>query len=404
MQSFQQDEVMRGFPVPRHARVTPETIYSDARYTRWFMQHVREVIPTASIGRAGDNTSPLIRVSTRGLEDWRLDEGRGPSISDVLRQTGTDAFLVMHRGTVLYEKYYGGMGPDTPHMWQSVTKSLVSCVAAALVDRGVIDCAEAVTKYAPELESSAYGGARIEHLLDMQVGIVYSEDYLDPESEASELDRLSGLRAARTPSHPGSTYEFATRMRGQGRHGEGFHYVSLNTNVLGWVMERATGESLPTLIQQEVWGKLGCEHEAYIALDGAGSAQAEGGFCSSLTDMARFGQALCLGGECRNAQVVPGHWIDEVMQGGDREAFAREHGEGMLRGGSYKNCFWVCGDAEATAFMGLGIYGQTLYVCPDADLVIAKFSTQGVADDALAGKLELELCLELSRALLVESI
>ncbi len=311
----------------------------------------------------------------------RLGGGDGPSLPEVLAHTATDAFIVLHRGAIVDERYFDGMTAETPHMWQSLSKSLASCVAGNLAAHGVVDLEQPVAAYVPELAASAYGDALVEQLLDMTVGIDYSEDYEDEDSEVNELDRIYGLRPARSAEHPGSSYEFATRMRKRGEHGREFAYVSLNFNVLAWVMERATGRSMPALIRDEVWSRLGGEHDASIALDAAGSAQTESAVSSSVRDLARFGLALAGGGAIDGRQAIPRAWIDGIVRGGDREAFARAEPDPVMPGPSYRRGFWVSRSEDRSVITGSGIYGQFFYVDPRAELVVAKFSTQAAPDD-----------------------
>jgi CubicO group peptidase (beta-lactamase class C family) len=375
------ERVMCGYPVPEQWLVQSRNIY-DAPFTHWFMQHVRHVAPTATVGttRAACAQLPVADGDLGDLEVRRADGGAWP-LAEMLRATFTDGFIVLHRGTVRSEHYLNGMRPETSHMWQSVSKSLGGCVAANLVERGELDPEALIIDYVPELAESAYGDARVRHLLDMTVGVRYSEDYTDPDSEISRLDRLYGFRAPTAADEPGSSYRFAQTMVKEGEHGEVFHYVSLDLQVLAWVMERVTDLPLPLLIEREVWAKLGAEHDAYIALDGAGSAQLEGGFCSSLRDLARFGVMLCQDGRFNGSQVVPSSWIADTLTNGDKEAFKRAEGHEELAGGSYRNNFWVAALEDHSVFMGLGIYGQMLYVNPAAELVVAKFSTQPTALD-----------------------
>ena len=378
-------------------------VYRNQASTRWFMQHVRQMLGTADLRGPADRREVLeLPRRPRHLDDLRVggkDRDSGTTLAAVLRDTQTDGLLVLHRGAIVYEAYFNGLTPETPHMWQSVSKSLVSCVVGNLVADGRIDPDGRLSGYVPELDGSAYGDAVVRHLLDMQVGIDYSEDYADPDSDVNELDRIYGVRPPRGPGHPGSTYEYAMTTRKRGEHGESFDYVSLDVNVLAWVVERATGVWLPELIRSEVWGKLGGEHDAYISLDVAASTQAESGMCSSLRDLARLGLALSRRGELAGRQVVPAAWVDEIMAGGDREAFARHEEASILPEGSYKDSFWVARSGAEAAFMGLGIYGQMLYVNPAADLVVAKFSTQSVADDPECFRLEFSLCEQLAEAL-----
>ncbi len=400
----------REFPTPSSLRIPATGVYRTQESTRWFMQHVREVLGTADLRGAstqtdGSRTRVEVRplpVALRDLDKLRVGgEGRaaGPTLADALQRTHTDAFLVLHQGTIVSEQYFHGMRPETPHMWQSVSKSLMSCVAGNLVEAGLLDLDERVAAYVPALVGSAYGDALVRHLLDMQVGIDYSEDYADLDSDVNELDRLYGLRAPREPGQPGSTYEYACAVRKRGVHGRDFDYVSLNVNVLAWVMERATGRWLPELIRDEVWAKLGGEHDAYIGLDVAGSAQAESAVCSSLRDLARLGLALAHGGRLDDHQVVPAAWVAAIERGGDEEAFAAHDEAGVMPGGSYKRGFWISRALDHVALMGLGIYGQMVYANPQADLVVAKFSTQPLADDMDAFRLEFALAERLAEKL-----
>lgn len=384
MIAFAADErVMRGFPVPARWRITPANVYTPP-FTHWFMQHVREVERTAAVA-AGDGRPSPLPSNHRDLLGTavRSGDGRRWTLAEMLEATWADGFIVLHGGRVVMESYFRGMRADTQHMYQSMSKSLGACVAANLVERGLMGVEDPLTAHVPELVGSGYDGATVRDLLDMTVGVRFSEEYDDDDSEVARLDRLYGVRPSRSADEPGSSYEFAAGTAREGEHGTVFHYVSLNLQVLGWVMERATGVSVPDLIAREVWSKLGVEGNAYIALDGAGSAQLEGGFCSTLRDLARFGLMLCGGGTIDGRQVVPGSWVDDICRNGDKEAFARADvpESQLMPGASYRDNFWVSQSADHTAFMCLGIYGQLLYVNREADLVVAEFSTWPVADD-----------------------
>lgn len=368
---------MAGFPPPGQ-RVSADQVYSTPANTRWFMQHVREVersadvpsghVPVARLPRA---TAPLGDVPLKDADGARL------TFDQLLERTSTDGILVLRQGQVIAEHYRGTLGPTTPHLHHSITKSLAACVAANLTEEGLLDPSAPVTSYVPELAGSAYAGALVRHLLDMSVAIRYTEDHEDDDTEDGRLDRLCGVKPSRAADEPGSAYEFATTTVKDGDHGESFHYVSRNTIVLGWVMERAAGIAAPRLLSEKLWSRLGAEDDTYIAFDGAGSAQLDGGFCSSLRDLARFGQMLKRAGSIEGRQVVPTWIVEQVRGGGDEAAFSASADSAVLSsGGSYRDCFWVCRRADHTTFMGLGMYGQMLYVNQEAGLVVAKFSSQ----------------------------
>ena len=365
-------------PRPPGQRISADQVYSTPANTRWFMQHVREVERTSDVS---SGHAPIARLprATAPLGDIPLKDADGARLTfdQLLERTSTDGILVLRQGHVVAEHYRGTLGPTTPHLHHSITKSLAACVAANLTEEGLLDPSAPVTSYVPELVGSAYAGAVVRHLLDMSVAIRYTEDHEDDDTEDGRLDRLCGVKPSRAADEPGSAYEFATTTVKDGDHGESFHYVSLNTIVLGWVMERAAGIAAPRLLSEKLWWRLGAEDDTYIALDGAGSAQLDGGFCSSLRDLARFGQMLLRGGSIEGRQVVPNWFVEQVREGGDEAAFSASPDSAVLSsGGSYRDCFWVCRRADHTTFMGLGMYGQMLYVNQEAGLVVAKFSSQ----------------------------
>jgi CubicO group peptidase (beta-lactamase class C family) len=398
------DRVMRGFPPPREQRVRLDQVYAEPRLTHWYMQHAREVSRTADVcahhGAALPfATEPMdldaVKVGRAGGEPWTL--------AQMLRGTCVDGIAVLRRGRLVYEKYFRGMQPDTPHLYQSVTKALGSCVAANLVEARSLGLDDELAAMVPELAGSAYGDATLRHLLDMSVGIKYEDELDRPEYDGARLCRLEGVQPSLAGDEPGSAYDEATRTHKEGEHGAVFHYVSLNTFVLGWVMERATGVPVAELIRTHLWSKLGTEHDAYILLDGAGSAQLEGGFASSLRDMARFGLMLGQGGSFNGRQVVPAWWLDDVKRNGDKSAFAAAAAQWddarSYDGCSYRSCFWVTGSGGRVSYSGVGWLGQRVYVDDEAGVVIAMFSSRPQDREDEMGAHAFQGCEDLARSL-----
>jgi CubicO group peptidase (beta-lactamase class C family) len=349
------------------------------------MQHVREVVPTAGVPRGA---GPVQRLPEDLLDLERTPvrggDGRSWALADALRGTRADAAIVLHRGRVVFERYFGGMTPETPHFYQSVSKSLGACVAACLVEQGLLSVETEVTDVVPELVGSGYDGATVRDLLDMRVGVRFVEDYADEDCEYMRLERLYGFRPSRADDEPGSSYEYATETRREGEHGGPLHYVSLNLQVLAWMLERVTNVRLPELIGREIWSALGTEHDACIALDGAGSAQLEGGFCSSLRDFARFGLMVSRGGRGPTRQIVPEWFIEDAELNGDRAAYglaASPDDSDVVPSPAYRNNFWTAAPPSGPVLMGVGIYGQFLYVDRAAEFVMAVFSTQSTPSD-----------------------
>jgi len=372
--------LMRGFPPPPEHRVRKDQAYSDPRLTHWYMQHARQVSPTADVS---SRHRPVVELSQelRDLDAVRVGKADGSAwtVREMLDGACIDGILVMQDGVVVYERYLRGLAPETPHLCQSITKAVTSCVVADLVEAGSLGTGDTVAAIVPELDDSAYGDATVRHLLDMTVGIDYEDELDKTHYDGARLCRLEGVQPALADDEPGSAYDFATTTRKQGEHGAVFHYVSLNTIVLGWVMESATGVAAPELVRKHLWSKLGAEHDAYLLLDGAGSAQLEGGLSCSLRDLARFGLMLVQGGRLNGVQVVPEPWLDDVRRHGDKAAFAAAAGTwgdgGDYSGCSYRSCFWVRELADHTVFSAVGWLGQRVYVNQEAGVMIAMFSS-----------------------------
>jgi len=374
------DQVMRGFPPPPEQRVRADQVYAEPQLTHWYMQHAREVSGTADVS---SRRQPVVEISREPLDLDTVLVGKADGATWTLREmldgACVDGMLVMRAGRIVYERYLRGMTPETPHLCQSITKAMASCVVANLVEAGSLGADDRVAAIVPELAVSAYGDATVRHLLDMTVGIRYQDELDKPHYDGARLCRLEGVQPALADDEPGSAYDEATRTQKEGEHGAVFHYVSLNTIVLGWVMERATGLSAPELIKTRVWSKLGAEHDAHILLDGAGSAQLEGGLSCSLRDLARFGLMLAQDGRLGGVQVVPERWLDDVRRNGDKAAFAAAaetwQDGGDYSGCSYRSCFWVRELADHTVFSAVGWLGQRVYVNQEAGVVVAMFSS-----------------------------
>lgn len=354
-----------------------------AQFLRWSFQHSREFLPTARVARAGAVSE--LPQAPGALADVALADGRGGATTAgaVIARSYTDGVLVMHDGRVVMEEYPAGMSPAAVHVLMSVTKSLVGCVTAVLMDRGILDLAAPVTAYVPELAASGYAGATVRHVLDMRSGVIFSEDYLDPASEIRRLEQCIGWSPGAGDGMPASIYDFLLTLRQGSPHGGPFAYRSCETDVLGWACERAAGARMPELLADLIWSRLGAEHDADISLDRAGGTVHDGGMSTALRDLARFGQMLADGGRSlAGEQVLPAWWLGDTLAGdpGSREAFAASPTDTRMPGGMYRNTFWVP-YPRAAVLLCLGIHGQLVYVDTAARVVGVKLSSWPAPQD-----------------------
>jgi hypothetical protein len=334
-----------------------------APFNRWAFHHVRELVPSADI--------PHDPARARRLPQHAADL---PSDFEVfLRETDTDGIAILHRGKLIFERYANGMTEETPHILMSVSKSLL----ALLFHELGLDSALRVPQVVPDLESTAYRDATLRDLLDMRAGLVWDENYLATSGPIVEYRKATGWNPTASGETASDLKSFYRTLRETGPHGGRFHYVSPNSDLLGWVIERATGARYAELMSERVWKKVGAERSAYITVDRLGAPRCAGGMCATLRDLARVGQWLI---ESRRGFL-------EDLERGDAKAWAAgdlaHYYPGLPM--CYRNQWYVL-DANrgksaqdvnaAPLVFGMGIHGQNLFVDRANEIVIAKFSSQ----------------------------
>jgi CubicO group peptidase (beta-lactamase class C family) len=367
--------IMIGFPPPSDRRISLEN-WDQPPFNRWSFQNVRSVLPTRVVERGTGPARPLPDALTDldGIAFTDLD-GRSRTVADMLEATFTDGFLLLHRGRVLFERYLNGMSADSLHLSQSVVKSFVGTLVGIMEARGVLSLAEPVSRYVPELAGCGYAGATLGQVLDMRSGVRFVEDYLDPASEVGLLDRVAGWKPALPGESQWGIYDLILTLRQERPHGGAFAYRSIETDVLGWVLERATGMGLADLLGRELWQPLGCDRDASMAIDRAGTCQADGGLSATLRDYARLGLLYLQDGAWEGRQLLPASWV-AACRTGDREAFMVNYAERFapFPDAAYSRQWWVL-DRGRGRHAALGIFGQMILVDPVQEIVAVKLSS-----------------------------
>ena len=368
-------------PFPEWSLVTLAN-WQEAPFNRWAFQHIRELIPTARIARAAA-PAPLPRAE-RDVLGFRFQYGDGElTVAEMLEETYTDGFLVLHQGRVVAEHYFNGMAPDVPHLLMSVSKSVTSAVAGVLVGQGLLRVSAAVEEIVPELGDTSFAGATVQDLLDMRAGTRFDESYENPEADVRTYERVYLWRPDNGDPRPADALGYFATLQNDGAHGGPFRYRSILTDVLAWVIERAGGARLHELVARELWQPMGAEFDAEITLDSRGNPMADGGICATLRDLARFGQLYLEGGR----GIVPKDWIEDTIRGAPDGAQAFAEGDkspGYPPGTHYRNCWWIR-DRDVPFYQASGINGQSIFVHVPSRTVIAKFSTWPTALSLAAG-------------------
>lgn len=371
-------DIMVGFPPPPELRVTLEN-WQDPPYNRWSFQHVRSLVPSQVIA-SGTGSTPLgVATGETGIGSTPVETVAGERVTfdEVLARSWTDSVLVLHRGDLVFEYYRDGMKPGNLHLLMSVTKSILGCVAGILAADGVLDPEESVSEYVPEVAGAGYGGARIRDLLDMRTGVAYSEEYENPDAEVRQLERHIGWRPASREERETGLYGFLATLGQEGEHGRDFSYRSADTNMLGWVLERASDTAMAELISERIWQPIGAERDAEITCDPCGSPVHDGGVSASTRDLARFGLLLLNGGQVNGTGVVPSDWLAEARTPDpDLLAAFRNGPSGAgFPGGWYRNQLWHLPAGDGVLQMCRGIYGQMILMDFVTGTVSVKLST-----------------------------
>src|SRR4051812_29305176 len=396
-------DLMNGFPPSPQSQVTLAN-WRVAPFSRWAFQHVREIVPSADIPHDPSNVRPL-SPATMDANNLRIPDAEGPSLTldGFLQRASPDALIVLHDGRIVIERYANNMGPRTPHILMSVSKSLLGLLTGILVSQGKIDPDEPVTAVVPEVAGTAYDGASIRHLLDMRTGVAFDEDYMatsGPIVEYRKATNWNPLGPGEAPSDLRSFYQ--SLPASDGPHGGRFHYISPNTDLLGWVVERATGQRFADLMSDCLWMPMGAERSAYITVDRLGAPRCAGGICATARDLARIGQLLVDHGVCGDTQVIPSGWIDDITANGSEEAWtAGVFAPFFPRRRMHYRSKWYVDVDEAPLLFGLGIHGQYLFVDRRNRIVIAIMSSQPNPLDAAMISLTMSAAAEVRRVLTV---
>lgn len=375
---------MQGFPPPEDKIITqPDSVYFSFPRLRWSVCHLREFLPTEEISRGLGAPVPLEYLSPAEFADMRQQIDAvtfTPDNSDEemtweesLYTNYTDGMLILHKGEVVYERYFGCLEEDGKHAIMSMTKSFTGLLAEIMVVEGALDDTQLVRDVIPEIGDSAFASATVRQVMDMTTGVKYSENYADPNADiwlysaaASPLPKPDGYDG------PNGYWEYLQQVAPEGNHGDEFHYKTINSDMLGWIISRVSGKSVTELASERLWRRMGVEQDAYQTVDGKGVPFAGGGITAGLRDLGRLGQLMLNEGEINGQRLFPAEVVDKIRAGGDPSKF----GDGFptFGAGSYTSQWWVFHNDHG-AFSARGVHGQTIYVDPTAEMVLVRLAS-----------------------------
>ncbi|MFI5770583.1 serine hydrolase domain-containing protein [Streptomyces sp. NPDC051658] len=365
--------------------------YTDPAWVRRYTTSGRELLPSRRVWRGPDPAHSL-PTGTAGIEQLTITapDGRTLTLQDLFAAAETDALLVMHRGTVVYENYPHGLRPHDAHFNASAAKSYVGLLAATLAHRGTLDRDATASSYIPELAGTAFGDSTVDHLLHMGTHVSYAGRPFDKPVEAQRY--FAVVAPPLRPygySGPTSIREHLTTARATAAPGTGFRYENGNVEALAEILRRVTGTTTSALLSDMIWSRLGADEDAYYVLDSEGAEAACGGFSATARDVARLGEMIRCGGAVADRQIIPNAVtaaITEAPEGYPKRVRFPAAPPSAPANLSYHDFWWILNDPYGS-FMASGIHGQRLFISPQLETVIVHYGSQVMSPVAPAAPL-----------------
>jgi CubicO group peptidase (beta-lactamase class C family) len=329
----------------------------EAQLNSLTFHNMDEIFTTRTVPRSGQ-VWPLPRAD-RALDFKYQHDGREYTAEQFLDRTYTNALLVMKDGRIVAEIYRNNTDETTRFIGWSMTKSIVGLLVGCALQEGRIKSIDdPITQYLPELQASGYSGATIKHVLQMRSGVDYEEryDFGNPGTAARNHEQALVANVVRFA-------DAARTIKRVHRPGEVWQYKTLDTAVLGWLLERVTGGSLAAYAAQRLWEPLGAERDGFFIMDGepgTGREFSGAGFNASLRDFARIGLMMLNEGKANGRQIIASDWV--------RDSTRATGGPGP----GYGYQWWTSTDSKS--YQALGLQGQYIYVDPSTRTVVVKLS------------------------------
>ena len=380
--------VMEGTPPTRDSQATMKN-YRDYPFSGWTFQNMGAPLNIVMVPRGGD-IAELNQPSNQALgKKIFIDKtGAEMTLEDLFKVHFARGMILIQDDKVLYEKYFDGFGPHKQHIWFSMSKSLASAALGILVEQGKIDIKKSPAHYIPELKNSGFERVTIQNLLDMATSIDFKETYTDMTSDfalkyavAMNMGWLPGARDAQPESTEiYGVHDFLSKYIKPNKElepGTDFDYNSSNADVIGWLISRVSGQPYEQFISEQIWSKLGMEHDAYFTVDRAFMPVVTGGMNSTLRDAARFALMIRDEGRVKNKQLIPSEWINSALNIDEKlkshMTANPKYGEESWE--AYHNMWWIL-DGEKGEFCATGIHGQVIYINRSKNTVMVWFSNQ----------------------------
>ncbi len=291
-------------------------------------------------------------------------QGETRKMSDFLQRLKTTGFLLVKNDVIVYEKYFKGYTNTNKITSWSVAKAFISAlIGIALEDNYINSIDDPITKYMPELKVSGYNNVPIKHILQMQSGVRFTENFGYQNTDIYQL--LYKLFLYIQPME-----KAVLNYPSQFPSGNFFEYMGLNSQILSLLVKRTTGQNIVTYLEKKIWQPMGAESDAYWLTDNYGTEVTFCGMNCTLRDYAKFGLVYLHDGYFNGQQIIPKSWVKESTIPDTPHLKPGATDESYFRWG-YQYHWWIPEGSKGD-YCATGAWGQYLYINPEKNLVIVK--------------------------------
>jgi CubicO group peptidase (beta-lactamase class C family) len=355
--------------------------------TQYAWQNMSKFLPTAQVIRGGSIVPlPYAIDLSIGNIAYKNEKGDSVTVSDHFDRFPIDAMIVVKNGKIVYERYKT-MRPEDKHIWFSVSKVIGPTLLLGLENEGKVNISKPVTEYLPELRGTVWDSVLVTDALNMATGLNGTE-HDEPNKDSRTNPKKIWFQWASSigllPGQKDTPKDWRTILGQMERVKPAFtafEYNSINTFIVNRIVERVGNKPLANQFGEQIWSKLGMEHDGYMVVSPTGLSLGFFGMNSTLRDMARYGMLFTPACSTLTKEVILQKSMIEKMQKGTHPEM---YGKGYVgrklqksfpdETGIVNNYQWDAVFTDGDLFKS-GVGGQGLYVSPGKDMVIAWFCT-----------------------------
>ena len=376
MTFFDINKIMKGSPPPIEYQVTLDN-WRKYPFNSWSFVNVRNLIPTSPIYNNPDK-KVILKKQLIDIDDLVIDhKNTSYKLKEIFKICDTDAFLVMHKGKIKFEFYDKFTRFNTPHIIFSVSKSLTSLLTGILVEKKVININNYISHILPETKGTAYEDATVRNVLDMSIASGFIEDYTGQAEIFKKYRSSTGWDLPETHSTQTlkGLHDFLSSMpKSNQKHGKKYHYCSPHSDLLGWIIERASGENYSKIMADLLFKKAGINHEANVTVDKWGASRAAGGISVSPYDLLLLSELVRNHGSNKNGQVIPAAWIEDFVNNKNNNSYLNQDNLERFPNGNYRSKWYQTGFKD-NEYCAIGIHGQNIWINPQKEITIVRMSS-----------------------------